>query len=79
MVGILPFILWAIGIASLVLRIILMNLLTPLAGIALKVCHLITWIRLVKTLALPGGTNFSSRRLSMRRWISPEGGSNAIH
>jgi hypothetical protein len=32
-VGIPPFVLWAIGIASLVFGIILMNLVTPLAGV----------------------------------------------
>lgn len=32
-VGVPPFVLWAIGIASLVIGIILMNLLTPLAGV----------------------------------------------
>jgi len=49
-VGIPPFIIWAIGIASLVFGIILMNLLTPLAGIAptepfwkVLVLNLSTW------------------------------------
>ena len=50
LVGVPPSILWAIGIASLVFGIILMNLLTPLAGIApsepfwkMLVLNLSTW------------------------------------